>query len=63
MAEHLIVASKLKKLIKDSGMSTSSSALDALTQIVEKETISAIQSAKADKRKRVTDRDFRRPRF
>lgn len=59
MAEVLVVASKVKKHIKDkAGMNVSSSVMDALTQIVEKECARAVENAKADKRKTVMDRDF-----
>ena len=59
MSEVLIVASKVKKLIKDkSGMNTSASAVDALSKLVEREVLRAVERAQADKRKTVMDRDF-----
>lgn len=59
MSEVLVVASKVKKLIKDkSGMSTSASVMDALTKVIEKECQRAIENAQSDKRKTVMDRDF-----
>lgn len=59
MSEHLVVASKVKKVIRDkSGMNTSISAFDALTRIVEKELEQAIENAKKNNRKTVMDRDF-----
>jgi histone H3/H4 len=55
----LVVASKVKKLIKDkSGMNTSSAVMEALTKVVERECQRAIERAQADKRKTVMDRDF-----
>lgn len=59
MSEVLVVASKVKALIKkQSDMNTSSSVMDALSKIVEREVSRAIERAKADKRKTVMDRDF-----
>lgn len=59
MSEVLVVASKIKKLIKDSsGMSTSSTVMEALSKIVEKACAEAVENAKNDKRKTVMDRDF-----
>ncbi len=57
--EVLVVVSKVKKYIKDkAGMSTSASAAEALTRIVEREVAKAINNAQADGRKTVMDRDF-----
>jgi histone H3/H4 len=59
MSEVLVVASKVKALIKkQSEMNTSASVMDALSKIVEREISRAIERAKADKRKTVMDRDF-----
>lgn len=59
MSDVLVVASKVKKFIKDkSGMSTSASVMQALTSVVERECNKAIEKAKNDKRKTVMDRDF-----
>jgi histone H3/H4 len=59
MAENLVVASKIKKTIKDkSGFNTSSSVFDRLSEIVEKECNKAIENAKNENRKTVMDRDF-----
>ena len=59
MTEVLVVASKVKKLIKDkSGMNTSSAVMEALTKVIERECQQAIDRATADKRKTVMDRDF-----
>ena len=59
MSEVLVVASKIKKLIKDkSGMNTSATVMEALSAVIEKECLKAIQSATEDKRKTVMDRDF-----
>jgi histone H3/H4 len=55
----LVVASKVKKLIKDkSGMNTAATVMEALTKVVERECQKAIAKAQADKRKTVMDRDF-----
>ena len=60
--EALVVASKVKKLIKDeAGLSTSSQAIDQLTVRVQTICLKAIENAKADKRKTVMDRDFVAP--
>ena len=59
MSEVLVVASKVKALIKkQSDMNTSANVMDALSKIVEREVSRAIERAKADKRKTVMDRDF-----
>jgi hypothetical protein len=55
----LVVASKVKKLIKDkSGMNTSGTVMEALSKVIERECSRAIERAQADKRKTVMDRDF-----
>ncbi len=55
----LVVASKVKAFIKEnSEMNTSSSVLEALSKLVERECLKAIENAKKDKRKTVMDRDF-----
>jgi len=60
MAEVLVVASKIKKYIKDkSGMNTSASTMDALSQLVERAVNQAIESAKGEGRKTVMDRDVK----
>lgn len=62
VAEVLVVASKVKKLIKDeAGLSTSSQAIQQLTIRVQTICKKAIENAKADKRKTVMDRDFTAP--
>lgn len=59
MSEILVVASKVKKLIKDkAGMNSSAGIMEALTKIIERECDKAIANANADKRKTVMDRDF-----
>lgn len=59
MAEVLVVASKVKAYIKEqSGFNTSSSVIEALSKIVERECKKAIENTKNDKRKTVMDRDF-----
>ncbi len=60
--ETLVVASKVKKFIKEqAGLSTSSQAIDQLTLRVETICLLAIEKAKSDKRKTVMDRDFEAP--
>jgi len=59
MSEVLVVASKVKALIKkQSEMNTSANVMEALTKIIEREVAKAIERAKSDKRKTVMDRDF-----
>lgn len=59
MSEVLVVASKVKKLIKDkSGMNTSGAVMEALSKVIERECLRAIEKATSDKRKTVMDRDF-----
>lgn len=58
MADVLVVASKVKKYIKDKAdMNTSASTIDALSQAVARLCDRAIESARADGRKTVKDRD------
>ncbi len=60
MAEVLVVASKIKKYIKDKAdMNTSANTMDALTQLVTRTLDQAIESAKAEGRKTVMDRDVK----
>lgn len=60
--EALVVASKVKKLIKDeAGLSTSAQAIDQLTNRVQTVCLKAVENAKKDKRKTVMDRDFEAP--
>ena len=60
--EALVVASKVKKLIKEeAGLSTSAQAIDQLTVRVQAVCLKAIENARADKRKTVMDRDFTAP--
>ncbi len=59
MSESLVVASKIKKVIKSKAdMNTSSSVFDALSKIVDRECDRAIENARNAKRKTVMDRDF-----
>lgn len=59
MSEVLVVASKVKKIVKDkSDLNTSASVMDALSKLVEREILKAIERAKADGRKTLMDRDF-----
>jgi histone H3/H4 len=60
--EALVVASKVKKMIKDeAGLSTSAQAIDQLTVRVQTVCLKAIENAQADKRRTVMDRDFTAP--
>ena len=60
--EALVVASKVKKLIKEeASLSTSAQAIDQLTVRVQTVCLKAIENARADKRKTVMDRDFSAP--
>ena len=60
--EALVVASKVKKMIKDeSGLSTSAQAIEQLTIRIQTICLKAIENDKADKRKTVMDRDFTAP--
>ena len=60
MAEALVVASKVKKYIKDKAdMNTSASTIDALTEAVSRLCDEAIENARADGRKTVKDRDIK----
>ena len=62
MSDSLVVTSKVKKYVRESaGMSTSATAIDALTDIVRRECDAAIARAQGDKRKTVKDRDFAAP--
>lgn len=60
MANILVVNSKIKAFIKEAsgGMSTSAAVMEALSKVVEKKCLEAIEKAKRDKRKTVMDRDF-----
>ncbi len=59
MADVLVVASKIKKYIKDkSQMSTSANTLEVLSNIIRSVCDKAIENAKADGRKTVMDRDI-----
>lgn len=60
MAEQvLVVASKVKAFIKEKAdMNTSASVMEALSRVVERECLKAIENAKRDRRKTVMDRDF-----
>lgn len=61
MSQVLVVASKVKAYIKEKGdMNTSSSVIEALTKLIERECDKAIAHARDDKRKTVMDRDFSR---
>jgi histone H3/H4 len=62
IGEALVVASKVKKLIKDeAGLSTSAQAIDQLTIRIQTICQKAIENAQKDKRKTVMDRDFQAP--
>ncbi len=59
MADILVVASKVKKFIREkSGLSTSAEILEGLSQKVEQLCLEAIEKAKADGRKTVKGRDL-----
>ena len=58
MSEILVVASKVKKYIKEKAqMNTSGSAMEALTNLIARALDQAIEHAKTDGRKTVMDRD------
>ncbi len=62
IGEALVVASKVKKMIKEeAGLSTSSQAIEQLTIRIQTICNQAMENAKADKRKTVMDRDFSAP--
>ena len=62
LEEVLVVASKVKKYIKEkSGFSTSSQCMEQLTVRVEKICHKAIENAQKAKRKTVMDKDFEAP--
>jgi histone H3/H4 len=62
IGEALVVASKVKKMIKDeAGLSTSAQAIDQLTIRIQTICNQAMENAKSDKRKTVMDRDFSAP--
>jgi histone H3/H4 len=55
----LVVTSKVKKLIKEKGeMNTSAATIEVLSKAVERLCLKGIESAKADGRKTVMDRDI-----
>jgi histone H3/H4 len=59
MADILVVASKIKKFIREkAGFNTSAEALEGLSRKVEQVCLAAIEKAKADGRKTVKDRDL-----
>jgi histone H3/H4 len=59
MADILVVASKVKKFVREkSEMNTSSELLEALSEKVKELCLGAIEKAKADGRKTVKGRDL-----
>ncbi|MBL7557752.1 MAG: NFYB/HAP3 family transcription factor subunit [Bdellovibrionaceae bacterium] len=59
MADILVVTSKIKKIIKEKGdMNTSAATIEVLSKAVERLCLKGIESAKADGRKTVMDRDI-----
>jgi|TARA_B110001454_G_scaffold219198_1_gene251465 histone H3/H4 len=59
MADILVVTSKIKKIIKEKGdMNTSAATIEVLSKAVERLCMKGIESAKADGRKTVMDRDI-----
>ena len=60
MSDVLVVASKIKKYIKEKAdMNTSASTMEALTAVLTRAIDQAIDSAKSDGRKTVMDRDVK----
>lgn len=56
--EVLVVASKIKKYVKEkSGMNTSDKIMDLLSAVIRRECDAAIEKAKGEGRKTVMDRD------
>ena len=59
MADILVVASKIKKLVREkAAFNTSAEVLEVLSQRVENLCTAAIEKARADGRKTVKGRDF-----
>lgn len=59
MSEVLVVTSKVKKIIKEKGgMNTSAATIEVLSKAIEKLCMKGVESAKADGRKTVMDRDI-----
>ncbi len=59
MADTLVVTSKVKKLIKEkSGMNTSAATIEVLSKAIERLCLKGVESAQADGRKTVMDRDI-----
>jgi histone H3/H4 len=59
MANILVVASKIKKLVREkAGFNTSAEVLDVLSQRVENLCAAAIEKARADGRKTIKGRDL-----
>ena len=59
MADILVVASRVKKFVREkSGMNTSMEVLEGLSRKIEKICIEAIEKARADGRKTVKNRDL-----
>ncbi len=58
MAETLVVTSKVKKLIKEQGMRTSSDAIEALSSLVEAKAKEGVEKAKAAGKKTVQASDL-----
>lgn len=59
MAEVLVVTSKVKKIIKEKGgMNTSAATIEVLSKAIERLCMKGVESAKADGRKTVMDRDI-----
>ncbi len=62
MSAILVVASKFKAFIKQNGdMNTSAAVMPALSKIIERECLKAIENARRENRKTVMDRDFPQP--
>lgn len=57
-AEMMLVASKVKAMIKDAGMNTAGDALEGLNELVAQAIERAVARADANKRRTVGARDF-----
>ncbi len=57
--EVLVVASKVKRLIKENGnLNTAGSTIEKLSEAIEKLCLRAVENAQSDNRKTVMDRDI-----
>ncbi len=58
MAEILVIASKVKRLIKEQGMRTSADAIEALSKIVEEKAKAGIEKARTAGKKTIQASDI-----